>query len=269
MDSNQRRFIVDVLVVLDEIGEGLLLLDATPDAAAPREQVFQAMHTIRGGANMFGFNALGEMTQYFETLYKLVCQDKISVSRKLLSITTQAFDDVRALLNEKDLNKVNNADALRSHVESVSSFLNDINGIAKGELTHSGGESAEQNKITTFFIRVVPLIEIFEDGKHPIVFILQDLEATGTLKIFRYKKENDCVAHWDLFLSTTETQEVLESYFLFTESDCCVRVTKLLSNNLFDLDIFKQFIRNLISPVDESDLISFMTSLKKKDRTFL
>jgi hypothetical protein len=40
MDNNQKRFVEDALDLLNELDEGLLQLEANPQATAPLEQVF-------------------------------------------------------------------------------------------------------------------------------------------------------------------------------------------------------------------------------------
>ncbi len=76
MDSNQKRFIEDALDLLNELDEGLMQLELNPQATAPLEQVFRTMHTIKGGANMFGFENIGELAHQLETLYDMVRRAK-------------------------------------------------------------------------------------------------------------------------------------------------------------------------------------------------
>ncbi len=246
MDSNQKRFVEDALDLLNELDEGLLQLEANPQASAPLEQVFRTMHTIKGGANMFGFENIGELAHQLETLYDLVRQGKTQVNDGLISITLHAFDKVRDLLKEKDASKINNADALKDHLKSAIEFL-------KAEETKfantigSPTTNIKKDELATFFIRVTPTISITADGTHPLVFIILDLEALGTAKTFFYKKENGEVAHWDIFLSTTTPQAEIESYFLFVENECQVTYTKLLACNLFESEEFIQFIEQASS----------------------
>ena len=241
MDSNQKRFVEDALDLLNELDEGLLQLEANPQASAPLEQVFRTMHTIKGGANMFGFENIGELAHQLETLYDLVRQGKTQVNDGLISITLHAFDKVRDLLKEKDASKINNAEALKDHLKSAIDFL-------KAEETKSANTlgslttNIKKDELATFFVRVTPTINMTADGTHPLVFIILDLEALGTAKTFFYKKENGDVAHWDIFLSTTTSQPEIESYFLFVENECRVDYTKLFAYDLFESSEFTQFI---------------------------
>ena len=99
-----------------------------------------------------------------------------------------------------------------------------------------------KDEVATFLVRIVPTISITAEGTHPLIFIINDLEALGTARTFFYKKDNGEVAQWDIFLSTTSAQDELESYFIFVEGECKVSYKRLSSRNLFGADDFKTFI---------------------------
>src|SRR5688572_9000860 len=172
MDNNQKRFVEDALDLLNELDEGLLQLEANPQASAPLEQVFRTMHTIKGGANMFGFENIGELAHHLETLYDLVRQGKMQVSDGLISITLHAFDKVRDLLKEKDAAKINNTEALSYHLKTAIDFLKAVELQSAADISKTPSSAIQKDEITTFFLRISPTISITADGNHPLVFIV-------------------------------------------------------------------------------------------------
>src|SRR3954465_7344543 len=156
MDSNQKRFVEDALDLLNELDEGLLQLEANPQASAPLEQVFRTMHTIKGGANMFGFENVGKLAHNLETLYDLIRQGKMQVNDGLISVTLHAFDKVRDLFREKDAVKITNAESLKDHLNIVTQFLK----VAEAEAASSSDLHVASTKdaLATFFVRVTPSI---------------------------------------------------------------------------------------------------------------
>src|ERR1044071_387642 len=126
MDNNQKRFVEDALDLLNELDEGLLQLESNPQASAPLEQVFRTMHTIKGGANMFGFEKIGELSHHLETLYDLVRQGKLLISDRLISITLHAIDKVRDILQQKDSDKIAGGDVLNDHLAAAIQYLQDV-----------------------------------------------------------------------------------------------------------------------------------------------
>ena len=242
MDNNQKRFVEDALDLLNELDEGLLQLEANPQATAPLEQVFRTMHTIKGGANMFGFENIGELAHHLETLYDLVRQGKIQVSDGLISITLHAFDKVRDLLKEKDAARIANAEELKDHLKIAIEFLKSAETESMKVAQASDQPISKKDQLATFFIRISPTVNMTIDGNHPLVFIIQDLEALGTAKTYYYKKPDGNIAHWDVFLSTTTALAEVETYFLFVENECHVSYTRLLACDLFGSEEFKQLI---------------------------
>src|SRR5688572_8573352 len=262
MDNNQKRFVEDALDLLNELDEGLLQLEANPQATAPLEQVFRTMHTIKGGANMFGFENIGELAHHLETLYDLVREGKIQVSDGLISITLHAFDKVRDLLKEKDASKIANAEELKDHLNIAIEFLRSAETESMKVAQASVQPISKKNELATFFIRISPTVNMTIDGNHPLVFIIQDLEALGTAKTYCYKKSDGNIAHWDVFLSTTTTQAEIETYFLFVENECHVTYTKLLARDLFGSEEFKQLIEQFAeTPANRETLVAFVEKI--------
>jgi two-component system chemotaxis sensor kinase CheA len=235
MDNNQKRFVEDTLDLLNELDEGLMQLEANPQASAPLEQVFRTMHTIKGGANMFGFENIGALAHQLETIYDLVRDGRLQVSDGLISLTLHAFDKVRDLLNEKDVATIAHAEALKDQLQIAVAFLANIEADV---MTPLSGTALQKEELVTWLVRIRPLISITPDGNHPLVFILQDLENLGTAKTFCYQRDDHSVLHWDVILSTTVSQAEIESYFIFVDNECKADYHKLAAADLFEADDF-------------------------------
>ncbi|MBT1698426.1 chemotaxis protein CheA [Fulvivirgaceae bacterium PWU4] len=257
MDSNQKRFVEDALDLLNELDEGLLQLEANAHAKAPLEQVFRTMHTIKGGANMFGFDNIGELAHYLETLFDLVRQGKTQVSDKLISITLQAFDKVRDLLKEKTFEAITRKDALYDHLTAVHAFHRTIDASLTGADLVTPAGNLKKDELATFFVNVTPLISMTEDGNHPLVFIVQDIAALGTSSVKVTKKQSLEIAQWEIFLSTTTSQAELESYFIFVEDESRATFTRLAAGDLFEQPEFIQYLKSVEDkPVNLDELRS-------------
>lgn len=161
MDNNQKRFIEDALDLLDNLDEGLMQLEAHPTASAPLEQVFRTMHTIKGGANMFGFGLVGELAHQLETLFDLVRAGKTQVSGELISLTLQSFDKVRVLLKEKDEQRINDRTNYAEFLSSAEALLQ----TTEQSLPSTLAEGAK-DELATYFVSVTPTVDITADGTH-------------------------------------------------------------------------------------------------------
>jgi two-component system, chemotaxis family, sensor kinase CheA len=238
MDSNQKRFIDDTLDLLNELDDGLMQLETNPVASAPLEQVFRSMHTIKGAANMFGFENIGELAHHLETLFDLVRQGRLQVSDDLISITLHAFDKVRDLLRKKDIRKVTSTEALQDHIEAAMQFLKDV----EASSSIMSGTIHPQDVLTTFLVRATPTIRITTEGNHPLLYIIKDLASLGTTKTFLHREEDQCIAQWDLFLATTTPPAEIESYFIFNEHECRTEIIPLGAGDLLDSSAFLEAV---------------------------
>ncbi len=269
MDSNQKRFIEDTLDLLNELDEGLMQLEANPMASAPLEQVFRTMHTIKGAANMFGFENIGELAHHLETLFDMVRQGRLQVSDKLISITLNAFDKVRYLLQKKDVIKITEAKGLKDHLTLVLQFLE------RSEVSVPGLKQEKRNILATYLVRVTPTISITGDGNHPLIFIMKDIEAMGTCKTAFYQNGDLTVSHWSLVLSTTTSQAEIESYFIFVENECMLNLVSLGTGNLWDVPAFDELVAQYHSnEINEEELrelaeklsIQYLGSNEKREK---
>jgi two-component system, chemotaxis family, sensor kinase CheA len=258
MDSNQKRFVEDALDLLNELDEGLMQLELNPQATAPLEQVFRTMHTIKGGANMFGFENIGELAHQLETLYDMVRQGKMQISDGLISLTLHAFDKVRDILKEKDVSKINDAEVLKDHMTSAVNFLKAAESESAADISQTI-HAKHKDELGTFYLHISPTINITEDGNHPLVFIVQDIAALGTSKVILIPKPSGEVDHWEVYITTTAPQSELESYFIFVENECAVSYFKLTPCDLFEQPEFSEYLNTLgNSPADPTKIATFV-----------
>src|ERR1035437_3446661 len=85
--------------LLAELETSLLDLEETPDDTDLINRVFRAMHTIKGSGAMFGFDEIAAFTHEVETVFDLVRNGKMTVSKRLLDLTLKSRDHISYLLN--------------------------------------------------------------------------------------------------------------------------------------------------------------------------
>lgn len=68
--------------LLAELETSLLDLEETPGDSDPIDCVFRAMHTLKGSGSMFGFDEIAAFTHEVETVFDLVRNGKLLVTRR-------------------------------------------------------------------------------------------------------------------------------------------------------------------------------------------
>ena len=63
-DDFKHVFLEEAIESLQQIEEGLLALEKSPDSREYIHAVFRALHTIKGGAGMVGMEEVGNLTHY-------------------------------------------------------------------------------------------------------------------------------------------------------------------------------------------------------------
>jgi len=230
MDGNQKRFIEDTLELLNELDEGLMQLEANPLATAPLEQVFRTMHTIKGAASMFGFDNISQLAHHIETLFDHVRKGNLQITDRLISLTLHAFDKVRYLLGKNDVERIINSAKLDENLQQATAFLQEIEQASVNSLEV---KRVEKRPITTYVIRITPSIILMADGNHPLPYLVKDLETLGTTTAWLHQEDNTLV-YWTVILFTASTPLEIESYFIFVEHECTIKLIHLANENLQD-----------------------------------
>ena len=82
--------------LLGELEISLLALEEFPGDAELIGRVFRALHTIKGSGAMFGFDDIAAFTHEVETVFDLVRNEKMAVTKALIDLTLAAGDRIRA-----------------------------------------------------------------------------------------------------------------------------------------------------------------------------
>ena len=99
LDKIADVFLSEANDLLDKLEEYLLELEQNPDDMETISAVFRSMHTIKGSAGMFGFDAISHFTHEAETTFDEVRNGRVAVSSELITLTLQARDHIREMLD--------------------------------------------------------------------------------------------------------------------------------------------------------------------------
>ena len=102
IDKHAEAFREEAYELLTDLEGSLLELEQSPDDAELIGKVFRVMHTIKGSGSMFGFDDIAEFTHGIETVYDRVRSGQIRVSKDLISLTLEARDIVKTMLDEPE-----------------------------------------------------------------------------------------------------------------------------------------------------------------------
>jgi two-component system chemotaxis sensor kinase CheA len=220
--------------LLAELETSLLELEEIPEDSELIGRVFRAMHTIKGSGAMFGFDEIAGFTHEVETVFDIVRNGKMAVTKELLNLTLRARDHIKSLLDAS----VSGEAIDRAAGDAIISGL---------RLLLPGDEPAEIVKTVTastppvttpvgdskiWRIRLKPIPEIFLSGTNPLALI-NELRDLGSCNVIAHTDQiphlsemnpEHCYLYWDIILTTNRGLDAIKDVFIFCEDDCELKI---------------------------------------------
>ena len=216
--------------LLAELETSLLDLEQTPDDTDLIARVFRAMHTIKGSGAMFGFDEIAAFTHEVETVFDLVRNGKMVVTKELLNLTLKSRDHISTLLNASvngDGIDRETGDAIIAELRRLvpGSSADSMRPEMKPVLTEAPA-SLDQK---TWRIRFHPNRELLLCGSNPLALI-NELRGLGSSCLVTAQFDEipsldtlvgeHCYIYWDIILTTRFGEDAIKDVFIFVEDDC-------------------------------------------------
>jgi len=262
-DAATFTYIEEAKELLGELERGLLELDKNPEDEEQLDACFRAMHTIKGGGAMFGFDEISRFTHAVETVLDRVRSGQLPISKPLLSLVLSARDHILALI---DIPQDMVGDETRATSDALlaefAPFLPDdatppptrkvVPSSASSTITEEGVLACEARPGPPgiYWLRFVPAPGILATGNDPIR-LLAELDTMGLVRCLYQgdalpdldDPEFDPEAAYgvfDMLVRTPCASNSLRDVFIFVEGDsdiCMERIHEgqLRGDDLSDL----------------------------------
>lgn len=255
MDNLQEIFKAEANDLIEDLEKSLFSLEQNPEDKSLVERVFRVMHTFKGNCNMFGFETMGDFTHSLETIYDLIREGKLKLSKNILNVTLQSVDHIRNVLDDDKL-------ALASNQKNHKRLMGDINKIIGGEQDNKPQKDSktewtgtEDTKMSTYYILFRPNDYILKDGTNPL-YLLDELATLGNTKVTTHLHDiprldeidaENCYVFWDIYLATEAPVSTIEDVFIFVLNDCQLEIHQVAEENLLKSDAFIEKINKELS----------------------
>ena len=94
------EFVEEVEEIIDDLEEGVLLLEEQPKKRSLIDRIFRAMHTIKGGAGMVMETKLADYAHHFENLLDKARNGEIVCTPEMASLLLSSIDGFRSFLSK-------------------------------------------------------------------------------------------------------------------------------------------------------------------------
>lgn len=256
MDNFRKKFLEEAFEHVNDLEKALLELENDISDKELVERIFRAMHSLKGGGAMFGFEKISNFTHNLENIYDLVRNDKLEVTKELLTLTLESVDHIKVLLNEDE---TSNAEIEGKHAflnVEIKKIINSGEGNSdsdKDALEENTDTTVSSDTSSTFYILFKPHTDIFDNGTNPLYLVdeLVNLGKAISLPHFLSMpgiKEMDttkCYTYWEIILSTDKEINDINDVFIFVEDSCELDIQKINNEHLADNRTFKRRIEKI------------------------
>jgi two-component system chemotaxis sensor kinase CheA len=207
----QLEFIEEAKGVLKNLEQSLLQLERKSE---PEEinSVYRYLHTLKGGAGMFGFHDIERLSHELESVYSDVRDGMRQLDDFIFDITLNAVDVLRDLLDGKNVSK------------EVDRIIKDVSGLKLESENESGKSSAAESGLSKgFVILLQPEKDIFKRGIN-LQAILEEVQELGKSELivhnesvpFEKQLVDKVISSWfEIVLATKGGLETVKDVFMF------------------------------------------------------
>ncbi len=242
MDINQLKqiFINESNQLLTKLDNTLLELEENPGDPNLIDEAFRAMHTIKGSSGMYGYDKITEVTHEIETLFDLVRNNQMNVTKSLIELTFATCDHIRRLLCDESAESQESEDNHTTILQSIAQLKGDTDIIEISSATKDQNSEVEKDgakKVATWNILFYPDEEIVLRCIN-LIYVFQDLLELGEYKINHHPFGAEDNQYWSIFLITSQPYDEIENVLLFVMDYC--KVTKIADYDIFNTEAFTE-----------------------------
>lgn len=242
MDAQKELYREEAYELLAVLEDSLLELERNPTDMETVGRVFRAMHTIKGSGSMFGFDDIAAFTHTIETVYDLVRDGAVAVTPGLISLTLEAGDRIKAMLDASRGEADAHPERTREIASAFERFLpaegnKDIPAACESPQALPGSPAAGR-PLRTHRIRFRPHRDLFANGTNPIPLI-KELKSMGECSVVCLLDDlprledldpEACYTSWDIILSTDQDVNAIRDVFIFVEDSSDITIEMIDTN---------------------------------------
>jgi two-component system chemotaxis sensor kinase CheA len=228
MDQHKEAFIEEAYELLAELETALIELEEIPDEQELIGRVFRALHTIKGSGGMFGFDRVAAFTHEVETVFDLVRNGEMTVTKELIDLTLSARDQIRIMIDTPDEANEDKGNEIILGLKKLTPGRDKGDNSEAGKVKTDPSEGEQQEGDITYRIQFKPDQHIFTKGINPLL-LLNELRALGNCKVLAYTdaipdlnniKPEECYTYWDVIITTDKGINAIKDVFIFIEDNC-------------------------------------------------
>ncbi len=243
MDPGIQAFAEESHEMLEEIENILLKLEDEPDDSGLINELFRAVHTIKGASGLFGFDNVMHFTHTAESVMMRVRDGEIPVTPDLLNLLLSCRDHMLSLVDialddngklDTEVQAIDDKLSAQLHVFMGDDIPQpeqnqDIEDAVEETITSSENDVASSNWHLSLRFKE----DVLRDGMDPLSFI-RYMETIGDIEGLTVLSDNlptaaeidpeSCYLGFEIELKTEAKKEEIEEIFEFVQEECVIHI---------------------------------------------
>jgi two-component system chemotaxis sensor kinase CheA len=238
IDDARQTFAQEANELLQEMEDALLSMEETPEDEEYLNSVFRSMHTIKGAAGVFGFDAIVAFTHPVETVMDSVRNGERSVDSDLIAVLLECRDHTASLVEhvlsgeEGDLPadlQARGDELLARLTGGATSASTAVVEVADNLEKEEGSEASGDNWVISLQFGT----DALRNGLDPLSF-LRYLGTLGEIvEIITFTRDmpagdkmdpESCYLGFRIAFNSDANKAAIEGVFEFAQDDCDIRI---------------------------------------------
>lgn len=269
---SERNAVLDVFFqeageLLDAMEAALLGLEETPDDTEHINSIFRAMHTIKGSAGFFEFDALVAFAHRVEAVLEQIRKGERGIDSELISTlleikdhTAQLAQHYRAEAGPLPEELLRQGDELLRRLcgpQTAQRLLSNHETERLTRLEASGGDKAHGDN---WLISLEFKENALRNGIDPLSFIhylhtlgtiVDILTLTPAMPRAEQMNPESCYLHFKIAFDSSADKQTIAGVFEFAEDDCVVRILPPHSKQEYYLQLLDELPENQVQRLGE------------------
>ncbi|MCP5158982.1 MAG: chemotaxis protein CheA [Gammaproteobacteria bacterium] len=177
------QFIAESREQLEMTSAGLLAIESNPNDLDKLNEIFRAVHTIKGSSGLFEIRPVTVLVHAAEDLLDALRSQEVEFDRSMIDLLLDAFDQVNQWLEELERHE--------TLPEGLESRARELGGQLRAFLNHRQVETVNEETLTAPTFTELDWLGQFPEHERAALYS-QRVADEGPLTVFRYIPDAQC-----------------------------------------------------------------------------
>ncbi len=244
VNSHLEAFHQEAEDLLGKIESVILLIEENPQDGEAVNNLFRAVHTLKGTGSMFGLTDLANFSHSLESVLDKVRSRKLPASREVIDLVLAYRDQVALMLQATDGGPGADPARVEEIVRRLAALSPSSAGADVPAPPARTSRTVGEGRPITFLIRLVSQPTFFATGVDP-ARVLDELRELGESFVVAHldavppldgADPETCYLAWDIFLTTSAGINAIRDVLFFIEDISKVVIEDISSEVVLDPD---------------------------------